>query len=95
MKQRHAPTPYRAEHCPDNGGSLELYGKEGECIATLRNGNKEENAAFIARACNAHDELVEILQEIIEPPPQGWDLIVAASLMDKARNALTKARGEV
>jgi hypothetical protein len=50
----------------------------------------EANAAFIVRACNAHDDLVAALSAFVNDPPhplgvEWWELI------DKARAELAKA----
>jgi hypothetical protein len=64
MKSKHTPTPWKEDH----QGGLYIEGKNGEYIAEVESeGGREEqfaNAAFIVRACNAHDALVEALQEL-------------------------------
>lgn len=67
----------------------------------------QENAKFIVRACNSHYELVEALEDcqntlahLIDPNQKGsgidnmvaWARCVEAE--KKARNSLSKARGE-
>lgn len=82
--EKHALTPSQA-----------ALAEMGENSPTIDYGDWVLNHwAALKTALSSHDALVEILQEIIDPPPPGWDLISAASLMDKARNILAKAHGE-
>ena len=51
---------------------------------------REANSEFIVRACNAHDELVAALQNILT-----WDDgSLPGDILDEAQRVLAKARGE-
>jgi len=53
----HTPTPYRVY------ASRRIMGPDSTYVGSA---TSEENAAFIVRACNAHDELVAALRNIAE-----------------------------
>jgi len=99
MGTKHTPGPW--EDCPDfyNGGDHYIWpvGANGVQIATVHdNSQVDANAAFIVRACNAHEELVEALRELIDQlegigipdwhGAEGLDL-------SQARAAIKKAEG--
>lgn len=61
--------------------------------------NAENNAAFIVRACNAHDDLVELLTDILYHLEDGKDLHGGARIFAEnspaavvIKEALAKAR---
>lgn len=60
----HTPTPWRVEAEPEGGYSIE--GADGESVmidtAYYPVTPTPENAAFIVRAVNSHDKLVEALR---------------------------------
>lgn len=60
----HTPTPW---HVGMNPGPI-VYGQKGEQIANCRdmltNDECKENAAFIVRAVNAHDEMLAALKQM-------------------------------
>lgn len=64
MRMEHTATPW---HVGGNRSRI-IYAEDGFAVAdaTVFHGHHEEsseaNAAFIARACNAHDNLVTALQ---------------------------------
>lgn len=57
--QIHTPTPYRIN---DNDKRQVITGDRTGVIATCQS---RENAAFIVKACNSHDALVEILGHML------------------------------
>lgn len=63
METKHTPTPWQI----DVKGEGAITGKDGQLIGRLnnteRNEERDANAAFIVRCVNAHDELVEALQD--------------------------------
>ena len=89
----HTPTPYTIEADTD---PITITGREGmEVIADCGSSkipSNQRNAAFIVRACNAHDELVATLERV-----EGI-LSVILSVDTSTRlgiyNALKLARGE-
>ena len=58
---------------------------------------RKANAAFIVRACNAHDELLAALESIVAeydgvlPPYSG---VITDTVIEIARKRIAKARGE-
>jgi hypothetical protein len=86
---KHTPTPWTV---PDGGIRPAIYtADEVEHIATMADtgDEMEANAAFIVRAVNSHDALVEALLEVRKCGNGGAKLSRAAS--DKARAALRAA----
>lgn len=95
----HTPTPWGA----DKFGSVRAEAGQGDVIAMVCTpcGVDEErwergqvNAAFIVRACNAHDELVatlEDVQRLLAAQPHGQVTRVYA----RVKAALAKAKGEL
>ena len=60
-RSEHTPTPWRrSPRCVESI----LTDEESPLVVAFVNINKEANAEFIVRACNAHDALVEALREI-------------------------------
>jgi hypothetical protein len=102
---KHTPTPYyvgpdAALDCPDHANSglaLVDTGRANDWpIARLC---EWHTAEFIARACNAHDDLLALAQEVIrldeeDAGLQAEDGIDVVNLMAQARAALAKATGE-
>lgn len=69
QKAKHTPIPWQQEHTKDKKvNSVDIYANNGACIATVRSNHgyetREANAAFIVKAVNCHDQLVEALQKI-------------------------------
>jgi len=104
METKHTPTPWKSN-------SMEIFtdaGKSSKRIAFATGkaqGDDNElaelkaTAAFIVRACNAHDELVAALERLLgRPCPAGWMGKAAMREADAAEAqaiaALAKARGE-
>jgi hypothetical protein len=92
----HTPTPWYTEldrsiRADDGDGHVALLAGSDFNVAT-----EEANAAFIVRACNAHDALVAALRELIDDADnsgvtahfkgRGFD-----ESIEKARAALAKA----
>ena len=100
---KHTPTPW-------NYSSGMVWAGRGEEIAVARAARDDEatspcerdaNAEFIVRACNAHDELLEALRSIVVDA----DRLIAETprhalsqpytvLLDQARAAIAKATTE-
>lgn len=57
-----------------------------DCPANV--GNRIEDAAFIVRACNAHDDLVAALRAVDE---ELWSKPMSKETTEKVRAALAKA----
>ena len=99
---KHTPGPWHVgeveeidpEDSQENG--INIMSAEGYYIAGViggfSDGVQEANAAFIVRACNAHDELVAALRAYVENDDIGARLRSQRFL--NARAALAKARGE-
>jgi hypothetical protein len=62
---QHTPTPWEIEAI---SGDLVLAAVGDECVIAYLppNPNRAANAAFIVRACNAHEQLVEALQAAVQ-----------------------------
>lgn len=105
--RKHTPTPWKAAKSPciykgrENEWEIH-WSDDGECIAEVVHG--EDDAAFIVRACNAHDELVALIAQV---QPHAAEYAKAAAYKGdtnsslawqtwdrKAKAALSKARGE-
>lgn len=56
---KHTATPYKT----DKSMSFYVLDENGNMVC---NASTQANAEFIARACNAHDELIEMLKYIQE-----------------------------
>lgn len=106
MTTTHTPTPWTLDthkytddgnkcrtfviHGPDYAigriqGPFSVLGKDQE---------KEANAAFIVRACNAHYESLEALEDLVKAHDAGMGANAVALRIDMARAAISKARGE-
>lgn len=95
MTAKHTPTPW--DICDSaNSTLIHIETIHGEQIATVNKGNKEQrlaNALYMARACNAHDELVAALQ-------RAHDHMAVDARFEHSQTgkqiiaALAKARGE-
>jgi len=86
MTALHSPTPYSAAEGDDNLGPNACFAwgsildADGLKVCRIWNdadwngrGKPEDNAAFIVRACNAHDDLVAALREIAAVRPGNED----------------------
>jgi len=91
----HTPTPWMVEadedgvQCISHGG-----GRDGDIVTNIRYADRrgEADAAFIVRACNAHDELVALARYIekLSSSPLQRDY-VQPEVVQMARAALAKA----
>lgn len=89
MTTLHTPTPWHT----DKDDPSTIFNSMGGYVTRI-DGNAvqtraaiEGNAAFIVRACNAHDELVAALQRIQTLPESA-----GAHMQDIARAALAKVQ---
>lgn len=96
METKHAPTPWRINGHDICSGPYAVAGVYGTTGADAR--TSEANAAFIVRACNAHEALVSALDECERIlyarhadtlSPGGREALRA---VNAARSALTLAR---
>ena len=89
----HTPTPWHIEtkkiHFAD------IYSLSGVWVAHCESAvaDSVKDAAFIVRACNAHDDLVEALEMLMQTCQEEGHLIRLASYR-QAESALKLARGE-
>jgi hypothetical protein len=102
MTHQHTKGPYRVK-----GKTLIIAGKKNhvaDCLFGRRSQREhicENNAKFIARACNSHYELLEALT-LAEEALTGHintletelGVTLDKSAIEKARKAIAKARGE-
>lgn len=61
---KHTPTPWEIKHLPEERPEMtHIIGADGYDIATLNHYRTTEDSAFIIRACNMHNELVDAALE--------------------------------
>lgn len=98
-QQKHTPTPYFT----DGKRIWKDCGAYKSAIADVHQSGtpedaksiQESNAAFIVRACNAHDELVEALEKLMHHIDNDFEGSgVNDEIYHVALAALAKARGE-
>jgi len=93
---KHTETPWTLSE-PQAVHGIETYeihwSADGECVAEIVHG--KDDAAFIVRACNAHDELVAALEALVRDYEE-FDKYPTSDEhpLYAARNALAKAKGE-
>ena len=103
MDTKHTPTPWRRVENIVCGPSDGYTDNIAACAHRI-DADQITNAAFIARACNAHDDLVAALVRLlrateadVEQCPE-MDVLTAfetnSQAIQQARAALAKARGE-
>lgn len=64
MSTQHTPTPWHDEiGAPGSSSGLTVRDENGNIIARV---GSIDDAAFIVRACNAHDELVAALRGLLD-----------------------------
>lgn len=95
MKTKHTPTPLTViyDEFEDQGNHCVIY-DYGHGSVTIARVYKKENATFIVRTCNSHDELVSALALAKEFFDDYCGDIPTKTLSDKIDNALAKAKGE-
>lgn len=99
--QQHTPTPWEGPFSQNNPAWRGVH-KRGLPICTAWNGpNGEEfaepNAAFIVRACNAHEALVAALEKAYDAFSEAVDndnALVDHPALAEIESALKLARGE-
>lgn len=97
----HTELPW-AIHIDEDGNPVDVYAENGRrSIArfSVNNPDRKADAAFLDKACNSHDELVETLKEAIGiikifHGPVAWDIYEKQSPEMKRFSALlVKAEG--
>lgn len=91
MTTKHTPTPFRVTK---GGFEIKEVSNEAKLVAIC---TEKEYAAFIVRACNAHDELVSILDQLSAAIINDGNYYAENPIrlyVTKARAALAKAKGE-
>ena len=100
MTTQHTPTPWKVLQAGDPSGVPRVTSDKGGVAVICVNrymgekgpsAEESANAAFIVRACNAHDELVAALRELLwtEQFDDDDPRLIAARLQSRA--ALAKA----
>lgn len=94
----HTPTPWYV----DERGNIRQQ-STGNVLADMQDGTRvnresriskremEANAAFIVRACNSHEKLVEALKGMLVPHEKGWNVTDWEIRCEAARAALREA----
>ena len=98
MNARHTPTPYTVDDSPRRT-RIRIVNVAGTPVATIdcasaNTREAKETAAFIVKACNAHDELVATLSRLVAESTHhdGAEYEDGEWLaLDAARAALAKA----
>ena len=86
----HTPTPYRVTGSEVNT-SMWIVDAKNRRICTIKTCDHDnDNAAFIVRCCNSHDELVKALEAMIHCETA----YERATAYHKSIAALAAARGE-
>lgn len=99
MTQKHTPTPWITQqienHIQIMRGHEYGYTGIGQTYHTDLETNKA-NAAFIVRACNSHDALVEALEGLLadDGTASSQNINKVLKAREKARTALALAKGE-
>ena len=98
MNTQHTPTPWIDETASNPLSSTDgrhyiwsdMDNENDKCVAIVPD---EANAAFIVRACNAHDELVATMRQIVIEATESpnCDAVRVALILQQARAALAKA----
>ena len=99
---KHTPTPWRADSGPELSAHIGpyVYGPDNVPVAYVDYQHvgdgalSNENAAFIVRACNAHDDLVAAVEELLEHLADNDPELSGSPLCGMARAALAKAKSE-
>jgi len=89
----HTQTPWRLARPAKTDVTNYVFGPKGQ-IAHVGAYGTQEDAAFIVKACNAHDELVAVLQDIVAADGMRPGHVAYKSRADiaaMARAALAKA----
>lgn len=101
------PRPW-STHEGSQGASVRLYagGKRIGIVWNCNRGYRQHlrpsedegraNAALIVRAVNSFDDIVDVLSDILAfgHPSGAAELVIYRGLVDRARDALAKAKGE-
>jgi hypothetical protein len=97
------PTPWKVTDKPGQFWAG-VEGSGGEFVADCRSAVSpaKENAAYIVRAVNVHEELLEALKALSSIVRKGSDKLpvnvyegVKKSLLEKAEQAIAKAEGKL
>ena len=97
MAAAHTPTPWYFDELRGNDGMGYVCGPADEVIThhgdhSLSQGINQANAAFIVRACNAHEELVEAARTTVRVAEAGPVIERNKPHYVKARAALAQAK---
>jgi len=94
MSAAHTATPWSYARIDEESAewtACEIEGG-GDFVSTMV--CKEEDADFICRACNAHDDLMFIARTIAKfDEKEGLSPTALGYLIDRSLNAIAKARG--
>lgn len=96
MSAAHTPGPWTVREQGDANSYALLTANGHWLISFLQNGElmtatQRANAEFIVRACNAHDELLSALQEMLATVAGQYDSARHCRAVDAARAAIAKA----
>jgi len=93
----HTPVPWRAQHLESEDSSIIWDEKTRALIATCHGPGRKENAEFVRRACNSHEELAAALKALLSAAvmaPQSVRISPPFARGEKmADEAIAKAEG--
>lgn len=75
-KREHTPTPWAVASGSPLGGHLEIHSTIGKCL-TVGQVHKED-AAFIVRAANSHDALIEAVTAFVNGDMHDKEVLILA-----------------
>lgn len=97
-KMEHTPTPWRIGDAGHTvfGPRVDPYPMESIAPTIISANLSRDNAAFIVRAVNSHQDLVYLLKEQLECWEKGIivEIRPGADFHTKVRNAIAKAEGK-
>lgn len=85
----HTPGPWHSEWQYEGKGSLEVYGPEGQCVATVRQGADKHTANV--RLIAAAPELLHVLKTFVHASQHGG--VSVADHIEQFIVAIAKAEG--
>lgn len=98
MKQQHTPVPWRITRCLDDKcGDFYIRGIEPNesdiPIAVTRAGPEKENAEFIVKAVNHHDEFLAVCKRAAAAADKPEDFIEGSCAYEALKDVIAKVEG--
>ena len=61
----HSKLPWKKVPCKLHHGHFDIVGSDGRIITCIK-GDREDYSEFIVKACNAHDDLMGLLDNVLK-----------------------------